>query len=515
MLLCSSSADASPPAPDLPDAGVDLRSVAVVEGPPQHPEDDFRQSDPAEAELAPVAQSSGLGRLSDVQARTDTLTLDEVIDSLIAVDPRLDAAARSIDIASGRLLAARGGFDSKVVLRGLVQPLSYYKHGVVDVRIEQPTPLWGLGVWAGWRLGLGDFPVYDGKMLTAAGGEVRVGATLPLWRGGPIDRTRADIQQAAIRRQRAELEFDAKQLELQAKAAKAYWDWVAAGLGLEIERGLLGIAIERDTGLRRQIELGAIEAITGVDNRRVVLAREARVVGAEREFQAAALELSLYLRDAQGTPVLVGANRLPPAMPTAKLPPIVDIDAEILAAIERRPDLGASVAGREVAEVEARLAKNQRSPSIDVSAWVSQDLGPGPAPLLPTEVVAAIEIEVPIPMRQARGRLDAARADMRRIDAELRFVRDQIAVEVRDAHSALAAAFQRARLAGEQVALARDLARAELRRFTLGAGDLLLVNLRELAAATAEREQVDALASYFKAKAMLDVARGESVRVDY
>ena len=498
-------------------------SVALSNPPPprlhattelQGPADDFRRSDPEEAELAPVAESSGLGRLSDVQNRTDTLTLDEVLDSLLAVDPRLDAAAAKVDASAGKLRSARGGFDSKVKLRGLVQPLSYYKHGVVDVRVEQPTPLWGLGVWAGWRLGLGDFPVYDGKLLTADGGEVRVGATLPLWQGGPIDRTRANIRQADIRREQAELELDAKQLELAAKAAKAYWDWVAAGLGLEIERGLLSIALERDAGLRRQIELGAIEAMVGTDNRRVVLAREARVVGAEREFQAAALELSLYLRDHQGSPVLAGADRLPASMPQPKSPTTVDIEAEIQAAIDRRPDLAATSATREAAEVEVRLAKNLRSPAIDVSTWVAQDLGPGPSSLLPTEFAAAIEIEVPIPLRKARGQLEAARADLRRIDAELRFVRDQIAVEIRDAHSAVAAAFQRARLAGEQVELARELARAELRRFSLGAGDLLLVNLRELATATAEREQVDAVASYFKARAALDVALGQPVEVD-
>lgn len=483
-----------------------------IEGPVERPADDFRESDPEEAELGPVAESSGLDALTRVQPRSDVLTLDEILDGLIAADPRLEAAQRKLDIAEGKLLAARGGFDTKLGMRGLVQPLSYYRHGIVDVRVEQPTPLWGLGVWAGWRLGLGDFPVYDGKLLTADGGELRVGATLPLWQGGAIDRTRADIRQAKLGRARAELELDAKQLELQAKAAKVYWDWVAAGLGLEIERSLLDIALARDAGLRRQIELGATEAIVGTDNRRLVVDREARVVKAERDFQAAALELSLYLRDAAGEPILAGADRLPPSMPGVRPPKLIDIDAEIQAAIERRPDLAATLTTREQAEVEVRLAKNMRGPAIDVSAWVAKDIGPGPAELLPVEVAAVVEFEIPIPLRKARGQLQAARAEVGRIDAELRFARDRVAVDVRDAHSAVAAAFQRARLAGEQVELARELARAELRRFNLGAGDLLLVNLRELATATAAREEVDALANYFVATAQLDVATGRPVQ---
>ena len=487
--------------------------LAGASGPAPGLGDDFRRSDPQEAELAPVAESSGLDTLTAVQPRTKILRLGEVLDAVEAVDPRLAAAQAKIDGAQGKLLAARGGFDPTLAVRGLMQPLGYYKNGVVDVRVKQATPLWGLGVWAGWRVGLGDCAVYDGKLQTANGGELRAGVTVPLWRGGPIDRTRADIRQAKIGQQRANLERDAKQLELEFKAAKAYWRWVATGLELELERSLLQIALERDAGLRRQIELGAVEAIAGTDNRRLILDREARVVGAERDFQGAVLELSLYLRDGVGDPVLAGADRLPLAFPAATPPAIVDIEGEILAAIERRPDLAAVLASREQAGVEARLAKNLLGPAVDVSAWVAQDIGAGAPSLLPVEVAAAIEIELPIPLRKARGQLQVARSELRRIDAELSFAADQIAVHVRDAHSAVAAAFAKARLAGEQVELARKLAAAELRRFNLGDGDLLLVNLRELATVTAARAQLDALAGYFVAKAQLDVARGQAVQL--
>jgi outer membrane protein, heavy metal efflux system len=477
------------------------------------PADDFRRSDPQEAELAPVAESSGLGELTAAQPRGELLTLAEVLDSLIAHDPRLVAARRQIEAADGRSLAARGGFDPRASVRGFIQPFGYYRYGMLDARIEQPTPAWGLSVWAGWRLGLGDFAIYDTKSLTASGGEVYAGVTLPLWQGGPIDRTRADIRQAQIGEQRAGLELDARQLELELVAATAYWNWVEAGLALEIERSLLALALERDAGLRRMIELGSTEAIVGTDNRRLILDREARVVGAERGFQAAALELSLVYRDESGAPILAGADRLPRSFPSPKSPMTVDIEGEIASAIDRRPDLAATRAQREQAEVELRLAKNQRSPEINLSAWVAKDVGTGPEYLLPLEAAGAIEIEIPIPMRRARGQLQAARADVGRIDAELRFARERIAVDIRDAHSEVAAAFQRARLANEQVDLAHTLARAEMRRLELGAGDLLLVNLRELAATTAEREELQALAAFFIAEARLDVALGQPVQV--
>jgi cobalt-zinc-cadmium efflux system outer membrane protein len=444
----------------------------------------------------------------------DPLSLAEVLASVAAHDPRLAAADSTIAGAEGRLMTARGGFDPRIRARGLVQPLGYYNNGVLDVRLEQSTPLHGLSAWAGWRLGVGEFPIYDAKLETGAGGEVSAGFTLPLWRDGAIDRRRADLRQSKLERERLTRSRDARALALEAHAAAAYWSWVAGGLRLEIERELLELAFERDIGLQRQIELGAIEELVGIDNRRVILAREARVVTAERNFQKAALELSLFLRNEAGQPLLAGAERLPSELPELPSPVLVDIEAELGEALERRPDRAARLHGREQAEVELRLARNQRAPRIDLSSWVARDLGAAPQYLQPFELSAAIEVEVPIPLRQARGRIRTAEAELGRIDAELRLLDDQIANEVLDAHSAVAAAYQRAKLAEEQVELVEVLAESEYRRFILGDGDLLLVNLRELAVADAGSERVDAVAEFFIARAWLDVARGERVASD-
>ncbi|MCA9698895.1 MAG: TolC family protein, partial [Myxococcales bacterium] len=315
--------------------------AAPTQGP--RPADDFRRGDPRETDLGPVAESSGLSHETAVQPRGHILHLDEVIATLTAegIEPRLEAAERARDIALAKLMSARGAFDTKATIRGEVQPLGYYTHGVVDAKIEQPTPLWGLSLWTGWRLGLGDFAVYDQKRLTAAGGEVRTGISLPLAQGGAIDGRRAKLRQAKIEVERKTAQRDAKTLELEAKAAEAYWKWVAAGLSLEVERTLLEIAFERDAGLERQIELGNLESIIGDDNHRLILDREGRVVAAEREFQAATLELSLFWRDEGGRPLLAGADRLPDGFPTVTPPHTIDIDAEVEGAITRRPDLQA------------------------------------------------------------------------------------------------------------------------------------------------------------------------------
>ena len=90
---------------------------------------------------------------------------------------------------------------------------------------------------------------------------------------------------------------------------------------------------------------------------------------------------------------------------------------------------------------------------------------------------------------------------MARIDAQARLQRDRILADVRDAASALVAAEERVSVAGAELDVARSLSGQELKRFDLGEGTLLLVNLREQAALEAALRQIDALADWQKARA--------------
>ena len=119
---------------------------------------------------------------------------------------------------------------------------------------------------------------------------------------------------------------------------------------------------------------------------------------------------------------------------------------------------------------------------------------------VPGDFLQCSLMDVPIP---------EASVDM--VAANLRLLDNQIAVEVTNAHQALVAAYQRAVLAGEQLGLTQELAEAEVRRFQLGGGDMLEVNLRELATAEAAAGEVRSVADYFIAKATLEVAKGEGV----
>lgn len=437
------------------------------------------------------------------------LALDEVLTSTETHHPSLAATRTGADRARGQVLSARGAFDPRLRVRGALQPIGYYEWGTVDTEIRARTLAAGLTPFAGWRLGRGTFPVYDGRSLTARAGEVRAGLELPLLRDSAIDGPRTARRKADNGRRIADAEIESRRLELLRDAAISYWEWVAANERADIRARQLDLAKERDEGIRRQITDGNTAEIESLDNSRVIATREVALVAALRDAQRAGFELSLFLRDANGAPSTPGEERRPADL---ELPPRlaldVDLEADIAEALRRRPEVTLFEQRRRNAELDARLARNQRLPVLGAQAYVAKDLGEPLPQLSPVELGVGIVFEVPMALRTARGDAQVARADLRRVAHEQRFLAERIAVEVKNAHTEMTAARRRAELAQTQADLAEQLAEAERARFGFGDSTILFVNLREEAAADAAASHVDALADYRKARARYQVATG-------
>jgi outer membrane protein, heavy metal efflux system len=428
------------------------------------------------------------------------LTLEEVLGSTRAHHPRLEAAQRDVASAEAGVLSARGGFDPRVTVRGLSTPLGYYRHERLEAGLEQPTSLRGLRLFGGYRRGLGDFPVYYGQYETLTGGELHAGLALPLWRDGAIDERRAGLAQARLRQHIAAFELAGERLDVQRRAAYHYWDWVAAGRQWTIATEQHALALARREQLARRVAAGDIPRIEHTENERVLLARDADRVAARRALEKAALQLSLYLRDARGEPQVVSSERLPEGLPVPEAALEAGLDDALEQALRRRPELRGLDLQREVFQVDAELARNQAAPAVDLGLRVARDLGQGPDRLRPTELQASLTLDLPVFAREARGQRQAAEMKRAAVEARTRLAREEIVTEVRDTLSALRAAYERVGLARNAAEVARQLARAEYTRFEHGDTSLLVVNQREQAAVEAEREEVKALVEYQRAR---------------
>ncbi|CAN5797857.1 TolC family protein [soil metagenome] len=440
------------------------------------------------------------------------LSLDEVVASAERSYPLFKAAELEQAIATADSLSAEGGFDVTWKTRGTVVPVGYYDSVRVESVVEKPTSLWGASAFAGWKLGTGDFASYDGRLQTLEYGELRAGINVPLWRNGPIDRRRANLQRAELGKDVATLSVAQQRIELRRAAAHRYWAWVAAGRRLIIAKTLLKNVTDRDVVLRARVEQGDLPPIERADNARAIEQRRSQVALGQRGVEQASIELALFVRDASGKPAPVPPERMPSRFPDPPADAGPGVGEEVALALSRRPETRRLLLQLRQNQVELDWAKNQMMPGIDVQLAGSQDLGrrieSRPDLSKPVFEVSLL-LDIPLQTRMMQGRADAASATLGRLEQQRTFTRDRIEADIRDARSALRGSRDRIEATRREVKLALELEDAERTRFEQGDSTLLIVNIREQQSAEAELREVDALLDYHRAVADWKAARGD------
>jgi outer membrane protein TolC len=432
--------------------------------------------------LAFAVLSLGTARAADEVAR---LGPEDVLAAVDATHPLVAAARARVRGAEGERVASEGALDPTLKAKVQAKPGAWDSQSVT---LGAPLRVWGGDVSAGWSRGVGDFEPWQGDLGTAAAGEAVVGWTLPLLRDSWTDRRRTTRDRAGRELDVAAAEVRARTLEVRRAALHRYWDWVAAGARVRVAQGLLDLANVRDTAFAAQVELGDAAAIVREDSRRLVLERTDRLVQARRALEQARIELSMHLRDADGRRVLAQDSVLPVALvaPVDATRPVA-IEAALALARERRPELARLDALRAQVDLDARLQANQVLPSLDV-------IGEGTVPLDGEKRAWKLgaQTDWTIGARPARGRLEAARAGLARLDEERTFARDRVDADVLDAASALDAARARLGVVSTLTGVAARVAEAERARFAIGDSNLIFVNQREIAVAEAELLVIDA-----------------------
>jgi outer membrane protein TolC len=428
------------------------------------------------------------------------LLLDEVLQSTESAYPLLLAAIQERNMAQGKSLSAEGAFDAKLSLNSEANQFGYYKNRTNEAKVELPLADWGGEVFGGYKRGQGEFGPWEQDLLTLSRGEWSGGVRLPLLRNRETDERRTQLFLGRLSVELADASIEQQRLKMLETAAKSYWDWVSSGQKLAVSESLLQLAEARIDQVEEAAAAGEIAQIEIVDNQRAVLERRSAVVAAERELQNAAFELSLFYRDANGEPQLVSRERLPhfpePTMITAE-----QMHEGMQQALTRRPEIAGTLVEVRQREAELRLARNQMLPQLDFTAKYGRDTGVGSTTKRGGEFVAGVTLESPFQRRKAKGTAAIQEAKLEQLEQKLRFARDRIEVQVRDAASALDAAWRRLGLARAEQDAAQQLAEAERERFDLGDSTLFVVNLRELSAAGARLKVLSALGDWHKAEA--------------
>jgi outer membrane protein TolC len=471
-------------------------------------------SEPTEVALAgfsqPIPDALPSPETSGEELETPTphmapslLTLAEVVQSVETNYPLLAVALREYDIAAGKALAAFGQFDLSVQAYGIAQPLGFYENYRNGITLTQPT--WRGGyLYSGYRIGDGDFPVWYGERETDEGGEFKVGLAAQLLQGRAIDKRRSEVWQTALARDAVAPNVQSQRLEFVRLAAQTYWTWVGAGLVLQLQRELLQLAEDRVMQIDERIRVGDLERVADITNRQLIATREAKVIEAERKLQAAAIKLSLFLRTPDGTPVVPEPDRLLGEFPSPAPPDETLLSRDIDLALAVRPELQELEVLRQQAGVELAQAENQLLPKIEARLETSKDVGArasAKGDKTPLELEAGLYGEVPLQRREAQGKVRAAQGKLAQLTAKQQYAADKIVAEVRDAHSALAAAAERIERAATYLDLARQSLEFGRASFEAGDIDVVVLNLYEQAVADAQLTLIAAQADFFYALA--------------
>jgi outer membrane protein, heavy metal efflux system len=439
------------------------------------------------------------------------VTLEGVLASVKASYPALQGAEKDVAAAEGEVTSNQGAFDIQWKTSARSSLRGFYVNDRLDTFLEQPTPFWGATLFAGYRFGSGNFASYDNRAKTLSGGELRAGLEIPIWRNGPTDRRRANIWKSEKGLDAARGQLQITFIQSMRSAAQRYFDWTAAGRRLKIQKEMLQIAETRDKGLRERTKHGDLPEFERRDNERAILQRRSMVIAAQRSVQQTAFELSLFLRDSEGNPLVPTEEQLP-----ADLPPVPSVSSDPLVshldrAVKQRPEMAVLLSQRQQNEIEFELADNQMAPRIDLQVAAERGLGTGDPSSVPSELEAGIYLEIPLQRRTASGRKESALATRQRIELQERLMRDRIQMEVRDAHSNLVAAIERHHVSHGELELAKELEEGERTRFKNGDSNILFINLREQLTVDAALRELDALLECHRSAVALQAAIGDTL----
>ena len=465
---------------------------------------------PAIVPAAPLAKAP-------VPPATGTLGLDEVLANVSNHFPLLLAIQEQRALAGAQRLAAEGAYDF-TLKSSFNGSEGSFGNTRFDLLGEQAVPNRGASFFAGYRTGLGDFPVYNLGQKTNDGGEFRAGFQIPLLRDGPIDARRAAVRQAQIAERLADPNIRRARLDYFRTASRTYWFWVAAGQQYRIAKALYDVTEERQKAIEKQVAGGVNNAINSGANRQALLERETILIAAERAYQRAALDLSLFHRDANGDPIIPKADRLPSEFPANDPLPVglLTAEADVATALATRPELERFQLEKESIAVDLKLASNRFSPMLNFGASAFQDLGPRKSSFTGSGIFESdtyganlfANFELPVQRRAARGEILRHQARLRQVLENERYAQNTIRNEVLDALNEMDRAFARLRIARLEQKTAETVVELEAKRYEQGNVDILALNLREFAAAQSQSRVAAALADYCRGYAEYLAATG-------
>ena len=478
-------------------------------------ETDANANTPQKQGNSKPTQPSAASAATNAPATTDplaspALTIADVVASTIQSFPQIEQARLQAGVAAGEATSARGFYDHKLQAYSLGEPTGYYENYRSGIGVARQL-WWGGYVSAGYRNGRGDFAPWYKERETNKGGELKLALVQPLLQGRAIDPARVEVLQANLKIQAVAPEIERQILMFALESSEAYWLWVAAGSYLRSQEELLKLAEVRDKQLKDLVAAGKNKAIDLTFNELLIRERRLKTIETRQKFREYGVKLSFYLRDEVGQPLYPREEWVPQSFPNIDNLPPGDFQADMAAALARRPELRGLSLDVQQTTLDLRLAENQMAPQLDLISAASQDVGTPASSLNDKgqfELELGVEGELPLQRRKARGKMQSSRSKLAQLNQKIRLQQDKIGVELMKARNALDQAALEVVEAEAALRSSKEVLELYTFGYEKGQFDLVIINLQESKVTEYQIKLVESREKWYVALAAMQAALG-------
>lgn len=338
----------------------------------------------------------------------------------------------------------------------------------------------------------------------------------------------------------SEAQFETQVIDLVTRAQKSYWDLVFTAEDLKVKQMSLDLAEKTLRDNERQVEVGTLARIDLVQAKSQVASRREELIVSDYT-QTQIQDQIKKLLSKQPDPGLVLA-KVSPTQSLERPEPqdILPVENAIRVALENRPELRQAKLQLTNSEIEIQYAKNQLLPTLDISAdYVQNGVGgtqtirSGFGPTAPIVAVipggigdafdqifrsrtggytVGFNLQIPLSNRSQQAEYSRVATVKRSTEENIKALEQQIALEVRNAVTAIE--MNKARIDAAQASrqLAEEQYMAEQRKFELGASTVRFVLEEQTNLEQAQTNENAAIVNYQKAIVDYDRALGVTLK---
>jgi outer membrane protein TolC len=363
----------------------------------------------------------------------------------------------------------------------------------------------------------------------------------PLLRGFGLAVNNRNIRIARNDMRVSDLVFEQQVITTVSAVVNLYWDLVSFNEDVKVRRQALALSEKLYSDNKKQVEIGTLAPIEIVRAEAEIASRQQDLTVSETSvLQQETIIKNALSRTGTSSPSVAEARIVPTdALRLSAEEPVQPIQDLVELAMTSRAELKQTEINIENTKIGMAGNKSQLRPQLDVTANFQNNALVGQANYLRAAAIAdpyfvggfgnalaqifrrnypdyGVGFQLSVPLRNRSAQADYIRESLQLRQSEIRQRQqlNQIRVDVQNAQIGLTQARARYLAAQKNRTLQEQTLDAEQKKYALGASTIFFVIQAQRDLATAQAQEVSALASYSRSKVQMEFVTGQTLKAN-